>query len=570
MRYLISIILSIGLFMSALADNFVLRHGESARVFIPKGSGALTQRADNLLQQDYSEVFGADWVHTTNIADARIIACSMDSPDLKKYAALRNINFNALKGKTEAYILKVHNNGKQLFVVGTDDEATAFGLISLSRSWGVSPFSWLDDAPALPRESFERGVAYEQMFEPSVASRTLIVNGAHPENEKIKDLMLRLRLSRITNGVSAAPADQQGVFRWKLGPNIQPYLGLQLALQHPEQLRIEAVLAYQKGLRQEWQLELEGQLCGEFQALLFFDMAWDITPYIENEYAVDELEDLHYMQMSGVETSWSRLMNDFYDFVLTTHPDYTQSMESLRRSIGESQQMAMQLSMDLSERAVPSRYADAFFRNVEYPLNMATAQIQRLCNMQLDQHGSGNAWSAEDCRRRMELLAEKLTDITTPKWTQMMEALSFPNVIIGQSLMRKDGPRLTKLKIGSESSVLPLDTQSEIIYRSKRAVGTRVVPFEPLRLPLQYQADRLHLRFSFLPTRNFGKKTNCLVYVDQAAPQLITIDQSQLAEGQQMIDLFFDVEASVEKHEIVFRTQSDGIYLQRVWLCDIF
>lgn len=569
MKKLLFIILSLGLYLTAFADNFILRNGMTAKVYTPKNSGPSTVMAGQLLQQDYKDVFGASLIQTENIADAKIIACSMDNAELKKYAKLRNISFNSLSGHKGAFILKVHNNGHQLFVVGSDDQGTAFGLMTLSRQWGVSPFCWLDDAPALPRDSYELGVSYEKLFEASIPRRTLIVNGVQPENEKIKELLLRLRANGVSNEISATPEESAGVFRWSVAPAIQPYLGLQMVLEHPERMRIEAVRAYRHGLRTEWQLQAEHQLCGEFQTLLFFDMAWDLSPYMTEEYTVDKLEDLHYTQVSGVESSWSQLMNDFYDLVMQANPDQPISIESLRRGIGESQQMALQLSMDLSERAVPSTYANSYFRNVEYPLNMATAQIQRLCNMQLDQHGAGNSWSADDCRQRMELLANKLSDLTTPKWRVMMESLPFPNVIIGQSLMRKDGAKFSKLKVGGSEDLVS-DVGTEIIYKSKRATGTQIVAYQPLRLPLKYQAKELHLKFSFLPTKAYGKKISCLVYVDQNTPQLIQIDpQSFPEERQQLFDLTFNVDPSIEKHEIVFRTMSDGIYLQRVWLCDM-
>ena len=75
------------------------------------------------------------------------------------------------------------------------------------------------------------------------------------------------------------------------------------------------------------------QLGGELQIFLFFDMAWDIKSY-HAPYAVDDLEDLHYTQMSGINCNWSQIWNDYFDLAMTFHPEQPHSFEALRRAIG--------------------------------------------------------------------------------------------------------------------------------------------------------------------------------------------------------------------------------------------
>lgn len=568
MKRLLIVLFSFVFSMSAWADNFMLKHGEAVTLYSPKsGYGSPMPRAEALFQQDYQEVFGAVLSHTVRIEEARIIACSYDSPELQKYTKLRGLNFSSLAGKKGSFILKVHNNGKQLFVVGSDDQGTAFGLMTLSREWGVSPFRWWDDAPALPQEKYELGVAYEHLFSPSIPYRNLILNACLPQNERLQEILLRLRATGVSNVGDASPADTLGTFRYVLYPSIQPYLGLSLSLHHPELIRLEALRAYQHGYNQEWQLQWDHQFGGELQTLLFFDMAWDLNRFAENPYAVDELEDQHYKQMSGLSLNWSHFFNDFYDLVLLSHPEQPMSVETLRRTIGESQQLCLQLSMDMSEHTIPADYAHSFFRNVEYPVNMVSTQMQRLCNLQLVRHESGNSWSVDDCRQRMELLASQLPDMIYPKWRELMNGVQYPTIKIGQSLMKQDGYKITNMQVGSDEP-LPTEAGTEVFFRSKRAVGTEVKSFAPMRLNLNYQSSTIHLRFSLMPTRNYGSPSSCLVYVDNLPPQVLVLNESE-GETQQIFDLVFNVDPIRETHDIVFRTPSDGIYLQRVWLCDM-
>lgn len=566
MKHLFSLLLTLLLCCQAVADNFIIQHGQTFKIFVPKTNGPDTEYADQLFVQDYEEVFGQYISHTNRPDEARIVVGNYNNADILRYAKLRGVKFDALAGRRESFILKVHNNGKQLFVVGSDDRGTAFGLMTLSRLWGVSPFRWWNDALPLPLENFELGVAYEELFEPSIPVRTLILNGSQPQEKSLQELLLRLRVSQVTNSVTAQSDTLPGIFRWTLNPSLQPYLGLNLALDHPERIRLEGLRALKNQCKQEWQLLWGHQLGGELQMLLFFDMAWDVKPYID-PYSVDHLEDLHYQQMSGLANNWSRLWNDFFDLTMMLRPDQPLGLEALRRGIGESQSLALQLSLDLSEKVVAEPYANAFFRTVEYPLNMATTQMQRLCNMQLVRHQMAKPWAVDDCKQRMELLASELPPLVAPKWRQMMGAIPMPAVILGQSLMRADGYKVTQLEVGSDE--LPNDETTALLYRSSRAIGTLVEPYEPFRLPLNYRADSLYLSVSLMPVKNYGKPVRCMVMVDEKEVELIEVPTDAFPATQYLVNLGFALDPERDEHQVVFRTQSDGIYLQRVWVTNM-
>lgn len=568
MQRIFSILTFLMLLITAKADNFVLTYGQSSKFFVQNSeSGSDIELADQLFAQDYQEVFGAALVHSARIEDARIIACTYDNATLRKFAKLRGISFEPLAGHSNAYMIKVHNNGSQLFVVGSDPRGLAFGLMSLSRTWGVSPFRWWCDIPALPLDRFELDVVYQKLVEGKVPVRNLVLNGSQRDNRYLRELLLRLRATGVVSADEAAASAPDGRFTWEHSPSLQPYLGLGIALQHPEYLRLEALRAFDHGMTREWQLSLAHQPGGELQTLLFFDMAWDVDAF-RQPYAVEQLVDQHFSQMSGLTSGWSQLWNDYFDLPINLHPEQELSVESLRRGIGEIQYLTLQLSLELNNKVVKPAYGNAFFRTVEYPLNMLTSQMQRLCNMQLVRHGMATQWSVDDSQQRMALLARSLPDMVLPRWQQMMGDAVLPLPNLDYSLQQQTSEGLIPLAVGSDRPLRSEDADV-LLYRSDRAIGTHVSPFEALKLPLNHQASRLHLLVSLLPVREYGKPCRCIVSVDNGEPQLLTINPALAGKDRQLCDLWFDVDPNLEHHSITFRTSTDGIYLQRVWIKDI-
>jgi len=69
------------------------------------------------------------------------------NPDFDAECAANGIAIDSLKGKWEAYIVKIIQNKDRhiLYVVGSQPRGTAYGLMELSKRIGVSPWYWWDD-----------------------------------------------------------------------------------------------------------------------------------------------------------------------------------------------------------------------------------------------------------------------------------------------------------------------------------------------------------------------------------------------------------------------------------------
>lgn len=85
------------------------------------------------------------------------------------------VDLSALKGQWEAFIMAVTPKG-QLLIAGSDAHGTAYGLLELSRSMGVSPWEWWADVTPEKRSSFSLPAGYRDSQQPDVPFRGIFIN----------------------------------------------------------------------------------------------------------------------------------------------------------------------------------------------------------------------------------------------------------------------------------------------------------------------------------------------------------------------------------------------------------
>ena len=82
---------------------------------------------------------------------------------------------SVLEGKKQAFLLTVLPDGK-LLVAGSDQYGTAYGIMELSRSMGVSPWEWWADVTPERKDRFELPAGYKTIQAPSVEYRGIFIN----------------------------------------------------------------------------------------------------------------------------------------------------------------------------------------------------------------------------------------------------------------------------------------------------------------------------------------------------------------------------------------------------------
>lgn len=179
-RFLLGGCLSMCFLGGALAggkEDFVLLRGRDAAVFCGKGEDLVVRTAVGLLSDDFNEVFDASLKNTSQ-SKADIVVGTVTDRGFRRWVEARGIDVSGLAGRHEGYLLRVIGSGKhpQLVIAGSDKRGTAYGVMTLSRMIGVSPWSWWADCRPEKKETFELEAGYELSEAPSVAYRGIFLN----------------------------------------------------------------------------------------------------------------------------------------------------------------------------------------------------------------------------------------------------------------------------------------------------------------------------------------------------------------------------------------------------------
>ncbi len=227
--------------MFAFADTFPLKDtvgtpsdfpivfdGRAAGILVDKADAEAVHVAAGLLASDVERVTGVKPRVSNNAADFKgataIVAGTLGKNALiDKLAADGKLkDLQKIKGRWEATLWQIVEQpfpgvNRALVIAGSDRRGTAYGLMRISESIGVSPWYWWADVPTTRRTSLVVGVPAPETDAPAVKYRGIFINdedwGLHewakrtfePEvgaigpktYEKVFELMLRLRLNYI-------------------------------------------------------------------------------------------------------------------------------------------------------------------------------------------------------------------------------------------------------------------------------------------------------------------------------------------------------------------------------------
>jgi Glycosyl hydrolase family 115/Gylcosyl hydrolase family 115 C-terminal domain len=215
------------------AQDFITTRQGSGAFPVATISGATTIYTDSsdyfvvnksasLLQHDIKMVTGQQpaLVHTLPSAEKNMIVIgSIDSSAvIQQLVKEKKLSIARLKGKWEAYELRVIHQpfkgvNNALIIVGSDRRGTAYGVFTLSKQMGVSPWYWWADVPVKKKNEVyvKQGTYY--YGPPAVKYRGIFLNDEAPSlsgwvhekyggfnhlfYDKVFELMLRLRANYL-------------------------------------------------------------------------------------------------------------------------------------------------------------------------------------------------------------------------------------------------------------------------------------------------------------------------------------------------------------------------------------
>ena len=100
---------------------------------------------------------------------------------IDQMVAKKKLDVEPLKNRWESYLVQLVRNplpgvDKALVIVGSDRRGAAYGLLSVSRTIGVSPWYWWADAPIIKKDQLHLRVDKYISKEPTVKHRGIFIN----------------------------------------------------------------------------------------------------------------------------------------------------------------------------------------------------------------------------------------------------------------------------------------------------------------------------------------------------------------------------------------------------------
>ena len=169
------------------SDGFRIVTGEEQAVVCYDSSDpSLMSKVSNLFSDDVQRVTGKRLPvcgsHDSKVKSKRaIIIGTLNNTWIKRLVKQGKINVEGLPGAWERYRIEtVKNPGngfeEALVVAGSDRRGAAYGLLSVSRAIGVSPWYFWGDAPVEKRHALSVNVKPFTSKQPSVKFRGVFIN----------------------------------------------------------------------------------------------------------------------------------------------------------------------------------------------------------------------------------------------------------------------------------------------------------------------------------------------------------------------------------------------------------
>jgi hypothetical protein len=210
--------------------------GSVATIVVDTDDYAVVQLAANLLSDDVQRVTSRRLVVTNMPAGASQIIIAGTLGHSAVIDALADggklKDADKIKDRWEATLVQIVENplagvDRALVIVGSDRRGTAYGLMRLSESIGVSPWYWWADVPTRHHDAIAIKVPAPQTDAPGVKYRGIFINdedwGLNPwasktfdpqfgnigpkTYEKVFELMLRLRLNYLWPAMHACSTE---------------------------------------------------------------------------------------------------------------------------------------------------------------------------------------------------------------------------------------------------------------------------------------------------------------------------------------------------------------------------
>lgn len=220
----------------------------------------------------------------------------------------------------------------------------------------------------------------------------------------------------------------------------RPHDYLWLATNHPAQLYTQMKMAYDKGAKDMWILNVGDIKPAEYLTELFLDMAWNISSIENSREGLDKHLCAWLSREFGEQNAKELLavMNEYYRLAYIRKPEYmgntrTEEKDPAYKVVSDlpwSESYIIQRLKAyeaISDKVVSisgrisSEKQSAWFQLVEYPVRAAAEMNKKHLYAQLARHGKTSWQQSDAAYESIVALTKKYSSLESGKWNRMMD-----------------------------------------------------------------------------------------------------------------------------------------------------
>ncbi len=236
----------------------------------------------------------------------------------------------------------------------------------------------------------------------------------------------------------------------------RPHDYLWLATNHPAQVYTQMKMAYDKGARDIWMLNVGDIKPAEYLTELFLDMAWNIDQIKDSKEGLDRHLQNWLSREFGAHNAPELLsvMNEYYRLAYIRKPEFmantrTEEKDAKFKEVSDLAWTEQEIKTRITEYEVLSNKVielskfikpekqDAWFELIAYPVRAAAEMNKKHLYGQLARHGIAPWAKSDDAFEAIEKLTANYNALGNGKWKNMMNAHP-RDLTVYQKVPRKD------------------------------------------------------------------------------------------------------------------------------------
>lgn len=220
----------------------------------------------------------------------------------------------------------------------------------------------------------------------------------------------------------------------------RPHDYLWLSTTHPAQIYSQLKLAYDKGARDMWIINVGDIKPAEYQLEMLMDMAWDINS-IQNDVKSIDSHLKNWLQREfgkKYADDLLRIMNEYYRLAYIRKPEFmgntrTEESNPAYKVVSDLPWSEQEINQRITDyqtienqvkkisATIPESKKSAWFQLIEYPVVASAELNKKILYGQLARHGKADWAMSDKAFEAVAALTKQYNELNSGKWKYMMD-----------------------------------------------------------------------------------------------------------------------------------------------------